>query len=48
MVDRIDEHPTARDYDFFDERSGKDRRMHHTMLDPEMDKRKKDRRRLKR
>lgn len=45
MIDRIDSHPTPRDYKESDQRSGKDRRRIHTMLDPDMDKRKGDRRR---
>ena len=46
MIDRIDAHPTARDAKDFDERSGKDRRVIHTMLDPDRDKRKKNRRKM--
>ena len=44
MIDRVDTHPTARDYKDFDQRSGKDRREVHTMLDPDRDKRKMNRR----
>ena len=44
MIDRIDSHPTPQDMPEFDERSGKDRRQIHTMLDPDMDRRKADRR----
>lgn len=43
-MDRIDDHPTDRNYKYFDERSGRDRREIHTMLDPDIDKRKGDRR----
>jgi len=46
MIDRIDTHPTQRDYKNFDERSGKDRREIHTMLDPDRDKRKRNRRKM--
>lgn len=44
MIDRIDTHPTSRDGNDYEERNGKDRRKIHTMLDPEIDKRKGDRR----
>jgi len=47
MIDRIDNHPTPGGYDDFEERSGKDRRKIHTMLDPDRDKRKGDRRKMK-
>ena len=44
MIDRLDMHPTPRSFKEFDQRSGKDRRTIHTMLDPERDKRKHNRR----
>jgi hypothetical protein len=44
MIDRIDSHPTSDDHNNFEERSGKDRRKIHTMLDPDIDRRKGDRR----
>ena len=46
MIDRIDNHPTPRDYKDFEKRSGKERRKIHTMLDPDIDKRKGDRRKM--
>ena len=46
MIDRIDTQPTSRDSKDFDQRSGKDRREMHTMLDPDRDKRKKNRRKM--
>jgi hypothetical protein len=45
MIDRIDRHPTAKGTEAFDERSGKDRRKIPTMLDPDIDRRKGERRR---
>lgn len=45
MIDRIDRHPTAKGVEEFDERSGKDRRKVPTMLDPHIDRRKRERRR---
>ena len=45
MIDRIDRHPTAKGLEPFDERSGKDRRKVPTMLDPDIDRRKGERRR---
>ena len=46
MIDRIDNHPTPRGCKDSEERSGKDRRKIHTMLDPDIDKRKGDRRKM--
>jgi len=46
MIDRIDNRPTPRDDTGFEERSGKDRRKIHTMLDPIIDKRKGNRRKM--
>ena len=46
MIDRIDTHPTSREFNDFDQRSGKDRRVMHTMLEPDRDKRKKNRRKM--
>ena len=44
MIDRIETHPTRPDFEEVDQRSGKDRRQGTTMLDPEMDQRKGERR----
>ena len=44
MIDRIDSHPTPDDPIYIEQRSGKDRRKIHTMLDPAIDRRKGDRR----
>ena len=44
MIDRIDNHPTPRYQILIEQRSGKDRRKIHTVLDPEIDRRKGDRR----
>jgi len=44
MIDRIDEHPTPMSSKYFDKRKGKDRRKLHTMIDPDKDRRKGDRR----
>ena len=44
MIERKDNYPTLRDYQDIDERSGRERRKAHTMLDPDMDRRKADRR----
>jgi len=46
MIDRLDMHPTPRNFKDFDQRSGKDRRTIHTMLDPDRDKRKQNRRKI--
>ena len=46
MIDRLDAHPTPRNFKDFDQRSGKDRRTIHTMLDPDRDKRKQNRRKM--
>jgi hypothetical protein len=46
MIDRLDTHPTPRNLRDVDQRSGKDRREMHTMLDPDRDKRKKNRRKM--
>lgn len=46
MIDRIDNHPTSQDYSDFEERSGEDRRKIPTMLEPDIDKRKEDRRKM--
>ncbi len=45
MIDRIYDRPTADDNHEYDDRSGKDRRVTHTMIDPDRDRRKGDRRR---
>jgi hypothetical protein len=45
MIDRIDRHPTAKGIEAFDERNGEDRRKVPTMLDPDIDRRKEERRR---
>ena len=44
VIDRIEMHPTFECYNNINLRSGKDRRKGYTMMDPEMDRRKKDRR----
>jgi hypothetical protein len=44
MIDRIDTQPTPLDAPYFEQRSGKDRRKIHTMLDPAIERRKGDRR----
>jgi hypothetical protein len=44
LIDRIDTHPTPPNKIYIEERSGKDRRKIHTMLDPAIDRRKGDRR----
>jgi hypothetical protein len=44
MIGRIDEQPTPLDHKIHDKRIGKDRRKIHTMLDPDKDRRKGDRR----
>ncbi len=44
MIDRIEMHPTPPGHEEFDQRSGKDRRRTHTMLDPGKDQRKVNRR----
>lgn len=44
MIDRIDEHPTPLEQRIFEKRKGKDRRKMHTMLDPDKDRRKGERR----
>ena len=44
MIDRIDEHPTPTILEYFEKRGGKDRRKMHTMIDPNKDRRKGDRR----
>jgi hypothetical protein len=44
MIERKDSYLTLRDYQDMDERSGRDRRKTYTMLNPDMDRRKADRR----
>lgn len=44
MIDRIDTHPTTRDVRYVERRSGNERRKIHTMLDPQVDRRKGTRR----
>ena len=44
MIDRIDTHPTPNDPIYIEQRSGRERRKIHTMLDPAIDRRKGDRR----
>lgn len=46
MIDRVDTHPTPQNVNDLDQRSGKDRRTMHTMLDPDRDKRKRNRRKM--
>jgi len=45
MIDRIEMHPTFECYNNINLRSGKDRRRGYTMMDPDMDRRKEERRR---
>ena len=47
MIDRIDEQPTPKDHKIYDRRTGKDRRKVHTMVDPDKERRKGDRRKRK-
>jgi len=47
MIDRIDTHPTTKDVRYVDRRSSKERRKIHTMLDPQVDRRKGTRREKK-
>lgn len=44
MIERIDEQPTPKDHKVYDKRNGKDRRKVHTMVDPDKERRKGDRR----
>lgn len=44
MIDRIDNQPTPFGYEDPENRSGEERRKIHTMLDPDIDKRKGERR----
>jgi hypothetical protein len=44
MIDRIDERPTSKNHKLYDQRSGEDRRKVHTMIDPDKERRKGDRR----
>ena len=44
MIDRIEMHPTFECYNNINLRSGKDRRRGYTMMDPDMDRRKEERR----
>ena len=44
MIDRIETHPTAEGYNNINLRSGKDRRKGYSMIDPDLDRRKRDRR----
>ena len=44
MIDRIDQHPTPIYHEYLEKRRGKDRRQIHTMIEPEKDRRRKDRR----
>jgi hypothetical protein len=48
MIDRIDTHPTSTEEKFIEKRSGKERRQIFTMLDPDIDRRKKERRKRSR
>jgi len=45
MIDRIETHPTPECYNNINLRSGKDRRRGFTMMDPDLDRRKEERRR---
>ena len=44
MIDRIDEQPTPKNQKIYDKRNGKDRRKVHTMVGPDKERRKGDRR----
>jgi hypothetical protein len=44
MIDRIDSHPTSITEKFIERRNGEDRRKIFTMLDPDIDRRKGERR----
>jgi len=44
MIDRIENHPTVKGYNKIDLRSGKDRRKGYSMVDPDLDRRKGERR----
>jgi len=44
MIDRIETHQTVEGYNNINLRSGKDRRKGYTMIDPDLDRRKEERR----
>ena len=44
MIDRLEKRPTFECYNNINLRSGKDRRNGYTMMDPDMDRRKEERR----
>ena len=44
MIDRIETHPTAEGSYHINLRSGKDRRQGYSMIDPDLDRRKRERR----
>lgn len=44
MIDRLEMHPTFECYNNINLRSGKDRRNGYTMMDPDLDRRKEERR----
>ena len=44
MIDRIETHPTVDGYNHINLRSGKDRRKGYSMVDPDLDRRKGERR----
>jgi len=44
MIDRIEAHPTVEGYNHINLRSGKDRRQGYSMVDPDLDRRKGQRR----
>lgn len=44
MIDRIEMHPTTEEYNNINLRSGKDRRKGYSMVDPDLDRRKGERR----
>jgi len=44
MIDRIETHPTTEKYYTINLRSGKDRRKGYTMVDPDLERRKGERR----
>jgi hypothetical protein len=48
MIDRIDSHPTPIAHRFIEKRRGTERRKIYTMLDPDIDRRKGERRKRER
>jgi hypothetical protein len=48
MIDRIDSHPTPTAHRIIEKRNGTERRKIYTMLDPDIDRRKGERRKRER